>query len=198
MDASLIPWIFAAIMTAGVTFLLLSIFLGGVADVDADIDMDVGLDLDLDVSGDIGGQAGDIHADTAESKNLGCMVIAAFLTGFGAMGLVGSLAGWPVFFSILAGIAFGLVFGRTSAAVLRFVVRQQSSDLLTADSLIGTPARITVNTPAGKTGEAMVEGTSLIKYPVRAVGDDVVLQKGDWVEIVEVRGGCLYVKRKRG
>ena len=198
MDAALVPWIFAAIMAGGVTFLLISIFLGDVTDVDADVDVDIG-GIDIDVDGALDGLAGDIagDADVAEGRNLGCMVIAAFLTGFGAMGLLGSLAEWSLFFSVLAGLAFGLIFGRSTAAVLRFVVRQESSDLLTADSLVGTFARITIDIPAGRVGEAIAEGKSLIKYPVKALSDEVELKKGDYVEIVEVRQGRLYVKKKR-
>jgi membrane-bound ClpP family serine protease len=196
MDAALVPWIFAAIMAGGVTFLLISIFLGDFADLDADVDVDIG---GIDVDGALDGLVGDIvgDADVAEGRNLGCMVIAAFLTGFGAMGLLGSLAEWSVLVSVLAGLAFGLIFGRSTAAVLRFVVRQESTDLLTTDKLVGAFARITINTPAGRIGEAIVEGESLIKYPVKAVSDDVELKKGDYVEIVEVRQGRLYVKKKR-
>lgn len=196
MDAALVPWIFAAIMAGGVTFLLISIFLGDFADLDADVDVDIG---GIDVDGALDGLVGDIvgDADVAEGRNLGCMVIAAFLTGFGAMGLLGCLAEWSLLFSVLAGLAFGLIFGRSTAAVLRFVVRQESTDLLTTDKLVGAFARITINTPAGHTGEAIVESESLIKYPVKAVSDDVELKKGDYVEIVEVRQGRLYVKKKR-
>lgn len=198
MDAALVPWIFAAIMAAGVTFLLISIFLGDIADLDADVDVDVG-GIDIDVDGALDGLAGDIagDADVAESRNLGCMVIAAFLTGFGAMGLMGSLADWSLFFSVLAGLAFGLIFGRSTAAVLSFVMRQESTDMVTTQSLVGTFARITIDVPAGRVGEAIAEGKSLIKYPVKATSDEVELKKGDYVEIVEVRQGRLYVKKKR-
>jgi len=194
VEAELVPWIFAAIMTVGMTFLLISIFLGDVGDFDADIDIDI--DVDLDIDGAMDGIIGE--GDVAESRNLGCMVISAFMTGFGSVGLFGSLMGWSPVFSSMAGLAFGLIFGRSTAAALRYVMRQQFSDLLTTDSLIGAHARITVNIPAGKVGEALVESKTLIKYPVRAVSDEVELKKGDYVEIVEVRGGCLYVKKKRG
>jgi membrane protein implicated in regulation of membrane protease activity len=181
IDADLIPWIFGAVMTAGVVFLLFSIFFGDMADLDTDADA----------------IADGFSADPAETRNLGCTVIAAFCAGFGGMGLLGSLAGWDIIFSLLAAVAFGLIFGRTTVAVLNFVVRQQSSDLLTGQSLVGGFARVTVDTPAGQTGEALVEGDTLIKYPVRAVSDDVELKKGDYVEIIEVQGGRLYVKKKR-
>ena len=198
MDASLIPWIFAAIMTAGVTFLLISIFLGGFTDLDVDTHAHVNVDIHgHHFLGDLVGDLFGDHGGTSDSHNLGCMVIAAFFTGFGAIGLFGSLAGWHVFFSTLAGLAFGLIFGRSTAAVIRFVVRQESTDLFKEDSLIGARARITINVPAGKIGEAIVEDKSRMKFRVRAVGEEVALRKGDDVEIVDVREGCLYVKKKR-
>ncbi len=173
-------WIFAAIMAGGVAFLLISIFLGDFADIDTDVDVDV-----------------DVGADTSEARNLGCMVIAAFMTGFGSMGLVGELSGWNLAFSLAAGAVFGLIFGRSTAAVLNFVIRQQSTDVVTSESLIGAFARITVNIPPGKTGEAMVEAGSVMKYPVKASSDEVLLEKGDIVEVVDVREGRLIVKKKR-
>lgn len=189
MESDLIPWIFASIMAVGVIYLLFSILAGGLADVDADVDVHIhhGTFDFLHIG----------HGDSGEARGLGCSVLSAFLAGFGSMGLLGSLSGWNVLFSILAGLVFGLIFGRSTVAVLRFVLRQQSSDLMTTDSLIGTYARITVDTPPGRTGEALVEGESLIKYPVRATSDDIALKKGDYVEIVRVEKGRLYVKKKR-
>lgn len=183
MDSDLIPWIYGSIMTAGVIYLLFSVLFGGIADMDADVDVGGGLDVN-------GG-------DASEVQGLGCSVIAAFLAGFGSMGLLGSLSGWSLLFSALAALVFGLIFGRTTIAVLRFVIRQQSNDLMTTNSLIGAFARMTVDTPPGQTGEALVESSSLIKYPVRAEGGEIALKKGDYVEIVRVEQGRLYVKKKR-
>ena len=139
MDSTLIPWIFAAIMTAGVTFLLISIFLG---DFDLDADVDVDVDLDLDVDGALDGILGD--GEISEGRNLGCMVISAFFSGFGAVGLMGSLSGWNVFFSILAGLFFGLVFGRSTAAAIRFVIRQEYTDLITTDDETKPKTRVRI------------------------------------------------------
>ena len=182
MDTHLIPWIFAAIMTIGVTYLVISTVMGGVVDIDMDADVDVdGLD----------------GAD-AEARGLGCTTISAFLAGFGSIGLLGALSGWSLIVSIVVGVIAGVVIGRVVMMVLRYVIRQQSSDLLTTDSLIGSFARITVDIPAGHVGEALVESDSLIKYPVKAVSDEVALKKGDYVEVMDVQNGRLFVKKKRG
>lgn len=180
MEPALIPWIFAAMMTAGVVFLLASVFLGGITDADVDMDVD-----------------SVTAADGAETRQIGCSVVAAFLAGFGAVGLLGSLADWGLPLSLAAALVFGLLTGRGTMAALDFVMRQQSNDLLRGDSLVGEHARITVDTPPGRTGEAIIEGHTTLKYPVRAVSDEEALSKGDYVEIIEVQGGRLYVKKKR-
>lgn len=173
MDA-LIPWIFAAVMLVGVLYLLVNIiFSGGDTDIDADHFL------------------GD-----SEGEGVGCSAISAFMAGFGAMGLLGALSGWNILVSIGVALIFGLLLGRVVIAVLRLVYRQQSTALITPEELIGSFVRVTVNTPAGKTGEGLVEGAYRMKYPIRDI-HNTPLQKGDYVEVVEVREGRLYVKKKR-
>lgn len=186
MDTNLIPWIFAAIMTIGVTYLVISTMLGGV------VDLEIDADLDFDLDGLDGADA-----NATEARGLGCTTISAFLAGFGSIGLLGSLSGWSLLVSIIAGVLSGVIIGRAVMMVLRYVIRQQSSDLLTTDSLIGSFVRITVDIPAGHIGEGLVESDSLIKYPVKAVSDEVELKKGDYVEVMDIQQGRLYVKKKR-
>ncbi len=189
MSTELVPWIFAAIMTIGLIYMLFSIFFGGLGDMDVDAG-------DLDMGGI--GDAVDLDAgEASEARGLGCMAISAFLSGFGSVGLMASLSGGSLIFSVLVAFAFGLIFGRTSLGVLRFVLRQQGGAVMRNEALIGESARITVNIPPGRTGEAIVEGESILKYPVRAVSDDVALEKGDYVEIIDVENGRLFVKKKR-
>ena len=185
MDSTSISWIFVAIMTIGVTYLLISIVIGGL------------VDFDLDVDADIDGALDGMDATESEARGLGCSVISVFLAGFGAVGLLGSLSGFPLIVSIIAGVIFGGILGRAVTAVLRYVMRQQSNDLMTTRSLIGSMARITVDIPVGQTGEALVEGESLIKYAAKAVNDDVELKKGDYAEIIDVHDGRIFVKKKR-
>lgn len=176
----LVPYLYGAILTVGLIYLLFSIFAGDIAELSGDVDLDISTD-----------------ADAAETRGLGCSVIAAFMAGLGSMGLLGTLSNWGALFTLLAAVAFGLIFGRTTVAALRFVMRQQSNDLMTSDSLVGLMARVTIDTPPGKVGEALLEGESLVKYPVKATSDEVALQRGDYVEVMYVENGRLYVKKKR-
>jgi membrane protein implicated in regulation of membrane protease activity len=185
MDSTSISWIFIVVMTVGVTYLLISIVMGGL------------IDFDVDVDADIDGALDGMDATETEARGLGCSVISVFLAGFGAVGLLGTLSGFSLIVSIIAGSISGVILGRVVTAVLRYVMRQQSNDLLTAHSLIGTMARVTVDIPAGRIGEALVEGESLIKYATKAVSDEVALKKGDYVEIMNVENGRILVKKKR-
>lgn len=181
--SNLMPWLFAAMLVAGILYLLASLFLGG-----------LGADADLDVD------AGDLHVDALntgeEAMGIGCNVIAAFCVGVGSMGLLGTLSNWDVLLTVLISLLFGLLLGRVIQRGMRFVLRQQSNDLLTSDRLIGTTARITVNIPAGRVGEALVEGEERIKYPAKNVVEHP-LNKGDIVVIEEVRAGRLYVRKNQ-
>ena len=183
IDAELIPWLFGAIFVTGATFLLVTVFAGGFADADIDFDMDMDVDVDLDAT----------DTDGTESSRVGCLAIAAFMTGFGAVGTVLALTALPVALAVILALAAGVLFGRTVQGVLGYVMRQQSNALIKTGSLEGKLARITVNTPAGQTGEAMLEAETRMKYPVCAVDTTVTLQKGEMVRVVEVKNGRLYV-----
>ncbi|MFO7322079.1 MAG: hypothetical protein DIU68_010130 [Chloroflexota bacterium] len=169
----LTPYIFGAITLAGVLYFLYSIIFG-------------------EVSGD-GGPDLEVADDAGK---FGCTIIAAFLAAFGAVGLLGTLSNWGLPLTLGASVVFGLVIGRIIMAVLAYVVRQQSTERHRIDDLIGVSARVTIDTPAGATGEAMVETAYVSKYPVRDVTNSP-LSRGDYVEVVDVRDGTLYVKKKR-
>lgn len=164
----LLPYIFGAITLAGIIYLVFSLFVGGT-------------DFDLPIGDTDGGFTG--------------LLVAAFLSVFGVVGLLGTLSGWNLIMTLVAAVAIGLLMGRLVMMLLRFVMRQQTSPIV-AENLIGTFARVTIDTPAGKTGEAMVEEPHVSKFPVRETSG-VELKRGDQVEVVDFNNGILYVKRKR-
>lgn len=169
-----IPWIFGALTLAGVTYFLISLLFG---------------DLHLDIA--------DVHLDFdfgGEDGQFTMMLIASALAGFGAVGLLGWFSRWDTLTTVIVAGVFGLVFGRAVVSLLRFVVRQQSESI-TSEDLVGMNARITIEVPAGKTGEAMVEGKFVGKYAIREI-DGQALRKGEIVHIVESRDGLLYVRKQ--
>ncbi|NDJ60865.1 MAG: hypothetical protein GYB67_07050 [Chloroflexi bacterium] len=174
MDSSGLTLVFAIFTLVGVLYFVISLFSGG----------DILGSMEIDLPG------------LADASGFGCSIVAAFLAGFGAIGLLGAFSGWSLITTILASVVAGLVFGRAALAVFRFVIGQQSPGITDSDDLIGTSARVLIDVPAGKTGEAMTEGQFVQKYPVREV-NNAPMQRGDSVEVVNVNGGILYVKKKR-
>jgi membrane protein implicated in regulation of membrane protease activity len=176
--------IFGVSLGVGVVYLLLSI-LGGLFE---------GLDLGVDSALVSLGLDGVLGLDGADAAGLGCSVLAAFAAAFGAVGLVATLSGWGVALSILVALAIGLVIARFSSAGLRYVYSRQHSDVTSAHDLVGMTGRVTITTPAGATGEIMVENREIERYPVREI-DGQPLARGDVVEIVALDGNELRVRK---
>jgi membrane protein implicated in regulation of membrane protease activity len=174
MDTSnSLTWVFGAMTLLGVLYFLITILSG--SDLIGDIDLP-GIDV---------------------GDGFGCTILAVFLAGFGSIGLLGVSSGWNLVTTIIAALVFGLILGRLAVGLLRYVFRQQSGTIQPREGqLIGTSARVTIDSPEGKTGEAMIEGEHIEKYPVKEV-NGAALRRGDHVEFVEINGGILYVKKKR-
>jgi membrane protein implicated in regulation of membrane protease activity len=192
--------LFSAMLALGTVYILAILLLGGlgdVADVNADIDtdFDFGADADVDFSGDTGAvdvETGD--TDTDEALGISLNVLAAFSVGVGAMGLVASLNDWSVLLTLLASLLFGLLLGRFFQVSMGWLIRQQGGDVRSSVSLIGLKARVTVDTPAGSLGEALIEEPERMKYTIQHL-QDAPLNKGDTVQVVEVEGSRLKVRR---
>lgn len=183
---TLIPFalqLFGTILTIGVTYIVAMMFLGGITET--------GLDADVDVEIDTGGA----DAGGTETIGISLNVIAAFCVGVGAMGLVAALNDWSVLLTTLSSLLFGAFLGRFFQVVMNFVLRQQGGEVITTKSLIGISARMTVDTPAGKYGEALIEEPERIKYPAKHIHGEA-LAKGETVVIVNVEAGRLYVKKE--
>jgi membrane protein implicated in regulation of membrane protease activity len=180
--------IFSLIMMIGVAYLLLMIFssIGDAFNVDSALES-TGLDTLFGLD----------SPNVGEVSGLGCSAIAAFLAGFGAVGLTGTLAGWNLIVIVAISIGFGYVLGRGVVALLGYVHSQQSTSVFASHDLLGMPARVTIDSPAGKTGEVLIEGEQILKYPVKEV-NGAALKRGDIVEVIDIDGRFLQVKKKRG
>jgi membrane protein implicated in regulation of membrane protease activity len=189
--------LFSALLAVGTVYILAILLLGGIGDavgevgaIDADIDTDFDIDGDADVDFDADA------ASDAESEAVGISlnVLAAFSVGVGAMGLVASLNDWSVLLTVLASLLFGLLLGRFFQVVMTWILRQQGGDVRSAVSLVGLRARVTVDTPAGSLGEALIEEPERMKYTIEHLQDEP-LEKGETVQVVEVEGSRLKVRR---
>lgn len=169
---------FAIILGIGALYLLLLIFTGA------------GDALDLDFN------LGDGTDSLGEAAGISLNVIASFMVAFGAVGLSGTLAGWNPILILALATVIGYIIARILSRFIRFIYAQQSDTVESSQRLVGMMARITINSPAGKTGEAIIEGDQHItKYAVREV-NNAPLQRGDRVQIMSLDGRLLNVKKK--
>lgn len=181
--------VFGGMMVVGLLYLLLMIF-GGMSEA-----LDFGVDGALESVG-LDSVFGLAEVDAGEATGLGCSVLAAFLAGFGAVGLTGSVLNWSPLVLMALALLFGWLLARGVAVFMRFVFDQQSTEVYSIDTMIGKSARITIDSPAGKTGEAMIEDGQVLKYPVKEINGQA-LKRGDIVEVVDINGRFLQVKKKK-
>lgn len=165
---SLASWIFAAFTLAGVAYFVFVI-----------------------LTGDLSDGMGD--------SEFGLMLAAAFSAGFGAFGLLGTLSGWSLPVTLLTAAVFGYTLGKFAMWLLRVVLRQQTvGSIPTMDALVGLSGRVTIDSAAGKTGEAMLEGGAHVTRSAIREVNGAALKRGDLVQVVSVESGLLYVKKKNG
>lgn len=141
----------------------------------------------------IGGELADGMGD----GEFGGLLIAAFSAGFGAFGLLGTLSQWPLWVTLAAAIGFGYGMGKFGTTILKLVLRQQTQDSISSvDALVGLSGRVTIDTPAGKTGEVMLDGAEHITRSAAKEVSGAALKRGDTVQVVRAESGLLYVKKK--
>jgi membrane-bound ClpP family serine protease len=161
-----LSWLFGICLVLGVGYLLFTIVLGDLAE-----------------------GAGD--------GEFNLLLGAIFLAGFGAFGLLAVLSQWSLAATLLSAVSFGYVVGRGGLWLLRAVLRQQTQDSIEViDALVGMSARVTIDTPEGKIGEAMIEnGRHITRSAIKEV-DGHALKRGDIVQVINAESGLLYVKKK--
>jgi membrane protein implicated in regulation of membrane protease activity len=170
---------FIIILGLGALYLLLMIFSG------------LGDSLDININTDLSGTD-----SLGEATGIGLNVIASFMVAFGAIGLSGTLAGWHIGVSLVTATIIGYFVARLLSRFIRFIYAQQSDTIESSQRLVGMMARVTINSPAGKTGEAIIEGDQHItKYAVREI-NNAPLERGDRVQVVSLDGRMLSVKKK--
>lgn len=180
--------IFLVIMVLGLLYLLLTIVTGA--------GIGPAMEIDQALEGSPIGALMGLDGAGGEATGLGCGVIAAFLAGFGAVGLTTHALGLPPVVILIAAIGFGWVLARLVVGLLKLLYAQQYSDVHSDQTLIGLSGRVTIDVPAGKIGEAMIESGGVRKYAIREISG-VALERGDTVEVKEINGRILQVKKKR-
>jgi len=177
------------ITVVGGGFFLISLFLGGIGDWLGDVfdGLDTALEgIGIDVIPD------DVDTD---AKGAGCTTFLAFLTGFGAAGLIVSLSGVGATLSILAGIGFGLVVGAIYFWTIQLIMRHQANSMATDSDIVGKTGRVSVSIPENGIGQVTLTVRDDIRPFPAWCENSLTIEKGQAVKVVSVEGGRLFVER---
>ncbi len=174
--------VYAGLLALGVVYALLAAAMGWLSD------LHVG-DLHVDASGDL---------DAGHAHPLSGTIVATFITGFGAAGVVAHyLLDWSTFAGLVAATTSGLLLAGAAFGVLEFIFSQtQAGSEFTAGDVVGRPAEVITPIPADGCGEiAYVVKGQRVRASART-GDGSAIPKGRLVLIDRIDGPTAHVRLK--
>ena len=139
------------------------------------------------------------HGDDGHSEGsisiFSFKIIGSFLIGFGASAI---LAVYQLqlnnFQASLVGVLFGVVIGAVSWWLLTLINKQQANSLLTSASAVGLTASVTLGIDANPGEVAFSNNGTFTTRSARSV-DNVVINKGEIVKIINIVGNDVLVER---
>jgi hypothetical protein len=166
--------VFIAVGALGFLFLLFSFLFGEFFE---ELDFDEGVDQDL--------------SDGPGVFSL--RTLSIFITGLGGLGAIAELRGAGSVVSASVGLAGGVILAGAVYGFARYLYRQQSSSLITADELIGRRAEVTVAIPAGGVGQARcLVGETMVEKIARS-RDGHAISLNAAARIEEVTGETVII-----
>jgi membrane protein implicated in regulation of membrane protease activity len=177
-------------------FLLISFVLGEVGGFFDDVGDMVGDHLDVggDSGGDIGSH-GDAGGGTEGPSPLSLRNLMAFLTAYGASGLITSSYGWSTLASSIFAIVPGLALAFVAYKFMSALYGQQSSSVVEVAGLVGRTALVEVSLPQGGLGRVTINTASgRSTFLARAEGGEPITA-GDSVVVKSTVGGDLIVAK---
>jgi membrane protein implicated in regulation of membrane protease activity len=191
MDTDQLFFLFIALFGAG--FLFLSFILGELGDAfDSVGDFFGGIDGVDGADFDTGGVE---HGADGPSP-LSLRNLMAFLTAFGASGLITSGYGWGTLESSLFAIVPGLVLAYVAYKFMRALYGQESSSVVEVRSLVGSTGVVEVGLPPGGVGRVMLSTTGGGRSSFLARSEDgTPISTGESVVVKSTLGSDLVVSR---
>jgi membrane protein implicated in regulation of membrane protease activity len=183
---------FLVVAIFGAGFLFVSFILGEVGDFFDGVGDMVGDHLDIG-GGDGGAELG---GDGSEGPSpLSLRNLMAFLTAYGASGLITSSYGWGTLSSSLFAVVPGLILAFIAYKFMSALYGQQSSSVVEVASLVGRTGMVEVSVPQGGLGRISVSTASGRSSFIARSEDGVPIGAGDSVIIKATVGGDLIVAR---
>ena len=165
--------VFLAVCAVGFLFLLVSLVFGGLFDF-------------FDTVHDF---------ETGGPGFFSSRVMAVFVTAFGGFGAVATYYGLAPVPASLVGFGSGLVFGGAIYALARVLYNQQATTEVRAGDLVGAIGRVVIAIPPGGVGQIRVRLGEELMDKIARTRDGMALAENTSVQIEEVLGETVIVKK---
>ena len=185
---------FLGIALVGAVFLFVSFIIGEIGDFFDDVGDVIG-----DQLADAGiGQADAAHADIGDAEGpspFSLRNLMAFLTAYGASGLITSTYGWSTLASSLFGLIPGTAIAFVAYQLMGTLYRQQSSSVVEVSSLTGTAGVVDISIPAGGVGRVTVSTNTGTSSFIARSRDGVAIGPGEKIVVAGNLGSELIVTK---
>jgi membrane protein implicated in regulation of membrane protease activity len=182
---------FLAIALFGALFLFISFIVGEVGDLFDSVGDFIGEQVDF------GGDGGEgVHAGDAEGPSpLSLRNLMAFMTAYGASGLITSASGWSTTASSLFAVIPGVLMGFVAYKFMSLLYGQQSSSVVEMSGLVGRQGILDLGIPSSGLGRVTVNtGTGQSTFIARSEGG-AAIPTGEVVVIKGSLGSDLIVAK---
>lgn len=122
--------------------------------------------------------------------------VAAFVTGFGAVGYLLTYLGWNPYWAVLPAMGTGVVMSLASYGITVLLFRQQATSSYSPNDLIGQSAEVTTPIPTDGMGEVSLTFKGAYSHYAARSSDNQPLASGTRVQIVEFLGTTAVVSKK--
>ncbi|MBI2267611.1 MAG: NfeD family protein [Armatimonadetes bacterium] len=190
--------LFLGFLTSGVLYSLVMVLLGGGGESDDGGHGGFHLGDLLGGHNDSAGGVTHVHTGPVHVNFLSPLSLSAFMTGFGASGLIylqaltfkPMTAIFAAFFTALVFdfVAYGLVF--------RFFMGAQASSLISSTDIVGLDGEVITSMAQGRLGQVAYNTKVGRQVGIARARDGTDIPTGTVVKILEIVGNTLLVERK--
>jgi membrane protein implicated in regulation of membrane protease activity len=185
---------FLGIALVGAVFLFVSFIVGEVGDFFDNVGDAIG-----DQLADVGiGEADAAHADLGGGEGpspFSLRNLMAFLTAYGASGLITSTYGWSTLASSLFGLIPGTAIAFVAYQLMGTLYRQQSSSVVEVSNLTGAAGVVDISIPAGGVGRVTVSTNTGTSSFIARSRDGVAIGPGEKIVVAGNLGSELIVTK---
>jgi membrane protein implicated in regulation of membrane protease activity len=186
---------FLGIALVGSLFLFVSFIIGEVGDFFDDVGDAVGDQLAEIGIGEADAAHEGIGGDTEGPSPLSLRNLMAFLTAYGASGLITSVYGWSTLASSLFALFPGTVIAFIAYQLMNALYRQQASSIVEVGQLLGSSGVVEISIPAGGVGRVTVSTDTGTSSFIARSRDGDMISTGSRVVVAGNLGSELIVTK---